>query len=241
MSCFFVTGTDTGVGKTVASRAIIQALQQQGCQIVGYKPIACGDGGYHPYCDTPTEQDTQQNSDVLTLLASCNEPLQYHDINSYTTPLEQEPGLNDFLEQPQPIQIEKINSDLQRLTSRYQSVLVEGTFGWLTPISRNLDFSDWVAQQQMPVVLVVGIKEGCINHALLTVQAIEKSGVPLIGWVANRINPGLSNYSAIIELLSAKIDAPLLGQIPYIYQPEKQDLAHFMTNIDRLGYLQTIR
>ncbi|MGV6989322.1 dethiobiotin synthase [Testudinibacter sp. P80/BLE/0925] len=241
MSCFFVTGTDTGVGKTVASRAIIQALQKQRCQIVGYKPIACGDGGYHPYLDAPTEQNDKQNGDVLTLLESCTEPLQYHDINSYTMPLEQEPGLNEFLEQPQVIQIEKINSDLRRLTSRYQTVLVEGTFGWLTPINRTLDFSDWVAEHKMPVVLVVGIKEGCINHALLTAQAIEKSGVPLIGWVANRINPGLSNYSAIIELLSSKIDAPLLGQIPYLHQPEKQDLAHFMNNIERLSYLQTMR
>ncbi|KGQ71221.1 dethiobiotin synthase [Chelonobacter oris] len=241
MSCFFITGTDTGVGKTVASRAIIQALQKQGCQIVGYKPIACGDGGYHPYLDTPAAQNGKQNGDVLTLLESSAQPLQYHDINSYTMPLEQEPGLNEFLEQPQVIRIEKLNSDLQRLTSRYQSVLVEGTFGWLTPINRTLDFSDWVVQQQMPVVLVVGIKEGCINHALLTVQAIEKSGVPLIGWVANRINPGLSNYSAIIELLRLKIDAPLLGQIPYLYQPEKLDLSDFMTNIERLGYLQTVR
>ena len=239
MSCFFITGTDTGVGKTVASRAIIQALRKQGCQIVGYKPIACGDGGYHPYLESSSEHP-KQNADVLTLLESSGEALRYNDINSYTMPLEQEPGLNDFLEQPQPIRIEKLNHDLKRLTSRYQSVLVEGTFGWMTPINRKLDFSDWVAQQQMPVVLVVGIKEGCINHALLTVQAIEKSGAPLLGWVANRINPGLNNYSAITELLSSKIDAPLLGQIPYLHQPEKQDLSAFITNSERLGYLKTI-
>ncbi|KAE9527136.1 dethiobiotin synthase [Testudinibacter aquarius] len=241
MSCFFVTGTDTGVGKTVASRAIIQALRKQSCQIVGYKPIACGDGGYHPYLEATPEPQNQQNIDVLTLLESSGESLQYQDINSYTMPLEQEPGLNDFLEQPQLINIDKLNHDLKRLSLRYQTVLVEGTFGWLTPINRELDFSDWVSQHQMPVVLVVGIKEGCINHALLTVQAIAKSGVPLIGWVANRINPGLSNYSAIIELLSSKIEAPLLGQIPYLYHPEKQDLSGFMNNIDRLSYLQTIR
>ncbi|HBO38855.1 MAG TPA: dethiobiotin synthase, partial [Pasteurellaceae bacterium] len=116
---------------------------------------------------------------------------------------------------------------------------VEGSFGWLTPINSKYTFADWALERKMPVVLVVGIKEGCINHALLTVQSITEMGLPLIGWIANRINPGLAHYAEIINLLSQKIDAPLLGKIPYIHKPETQQLGHFITNIERLTYLQT--
>lgn len=91
----------------------------------------------------------------------------------------------------------------------------------------------------MPVVLVVGIKEGCINHALLTAQSIEQSGLPLLGWIANRINPGLAHYAEIIAMLSEKIEAPLLGQIPYVHKPEEQELGHYITNLERLTYMQT--
>lgn len=86
----------------------------------------------------------------------------------------------------------------------------------------------------MPVILVVGIKQGCINHALLTAQAIRQSGLQLQGWIANRINPGLSHYSEIIRFLSDKIDAPLIGKIPYIHKPEEQELGQYITGIEHL-------
>ncbi len=91
----------------------------------------------------------------------------------------------------------------------------------------------------MPVVVVVGIKEGCINHALLTVQSIIDKGLPLLGWVANRINPGLGHYAEVIETLKQKIDAPLLGEVSYVHKPEEQDLSRFITNVDRLTYMKT--
>ncbi|VEI45744.1 dithiobiotin synthetase [Actinobacillus equuli] len=106
--------------------------------------------------------------------------------------------------------------------------MVEGTYGWLTPINKDLSFADWVKNNQMPVVLVVGIKEGCVNHALLTAQAIKQKGVQLVGWIANRINPGLRHYAELIELLSQEIEAPLLGQIPYIAYPNKKDLTSYI-------------
>ncbi len=91
----------------------------------------------------------------------------------------------------------------------------------------------------MPVVLVVGIKDGCVNHALLTVKVIQQLGVPLLGWIANQINPLLSHYAEIVDLLVEHIDAPLLGKIPYLHKPEEQELGHYLTNIDRLMYMQT--
>ncbi|MBE2896499.1 dethiobiotin synthase [Pasteurellaceae bacterium HPA106] len=238
MSCFFVTGTDSGVGKTVVSRAIIQAMQQQHCQIVGYKPVACNSHSFSYF--NQINEENEQNADVLTLLESTQQAVNYQDINSYTLHAGQEPGIIDLLSQCQSIDINKINRDLDVLASRFESVLVEGSFGWKTPITQQLFFSDWVMQRKMPVVLVVGIKEGCINHALLTAESIVQCGVTLLGWVANRINPGISNYPAIIELLMKKLNAPLLGQIPYLHHPESKDLAHFITNHERLNYCRTV-
>ena len=238
MSSFFVTGTDTNVGKTVVSRAIMQALQKAGVQIVGYKPIAYGqeDIVYPDYQKLATDDyDAKDNSDVLTLMHSTKENVSYEDINSYTF-LHSMPILTENCKR---VQISKLNADLTRLSSCYQSILVEGAFGWLTPINKDYSFADWVAEHNMPVVLVVGIKEGCINHTLLTAKAILDRGLPLLGWVANRINPCLGYYAEIIETLKQKIDAPLLGEVSYIHKPEEQDLSRFITNLDRLTYMQT--
>ncbi|URL07616.1 dethiobiotin synthase [Avibacterium sp. 21-595] len=236
MSYFFVTGTDTNVGKTVSSRAIIQALQNQGIQIVGYKPIACCQEDW-AYRESPIESDYGQenNSDVLTLIDATKENVTYRDVNSYSF----SHSLPMLSEDGERIDIKKINADLTALTQRYQSVLVEGAFGWLTPMNKEYSFASWAISHKMPVVLVVGIKEGCINHALLTAQSIQQSGLPLLGWIANRINPGLAHYAEMIEMLSEKIDAPLLGQIPYVHRPEEQELGHYITNLERLTYLQT--
>lgn len=231
MNSFFITGTDTNVGKTVASRAIIQALQANGVQIVGYKPIACVQG------EEDIAENTQDNilinqnhNDVITLMNSTNEDVSYQQINSYTfghtIPL--------FTDQGEKIQISKLDQDLRGLTQQYQSVLIEGCFGWLSPINRDFSFADWISAHQIPVVLVVGIKEGCINHALLTVQSIQNLGLPLLGWVANRVNPCLGHYAEVIDILTEKIPSPLLGEIPYIYKPETQDIGKFITNIKQL-------
>lgn len=240
MSSFFVTGTDTNVGKTVASRAIIQALQNKGMQIVGYKPIAFSQeetvySDVEYLNETMGDYDSEDNSDVLTLLNSTVEELSYHDVNSYTF----KHTMPIFVDEGKRIRIEKLNTDLSRLNTKYQSVLVEGAYGWLTPINKHYRFADWVQEQKMPVVLVVGIKEGCINHALLTIESITQRGIPLLGWVANRINPCLGHYSEMISVLSEKIDAPLLGEIPYLYKPEEQNLGRYIKNVERLTYMET--
>ncbi|PJG82689.1 dethiobiotin synthase [Caviibacterium pharyngocola] len=238
MSSFFVTGTDTNVGKTVSSRAIIQALQNKGVQIVGYKPVACGqDDPVYNDMQTKSESDygAEDNPDVLTLMRSTNEKVSYQDVNSYSF----EHTMPMLTSKSGQIDIKKINADLERLSGRYQSVLVEGAFGWLTPINKEYSFADWAKSHNMPIVLVVGIKEGCINHALLTVQSIQQSGLPLLGWIANRINPCLGHYAEIIDILTEKIDAPLLGRIPYVYKPEEQELGQYITNVERLTYMKT--
>lgn len=236
MSIFFVTGTDTCVGKTIASRGIIQAFQQVGEQIVGYKPIAPGQNEpvYTDILDVDTSDYGQEdNHDVLVLMNSTHESVTYRDINSYTfshtVPM--------LTQESERINLDKIDTDLNRLKSTYANVLVEGAFGWLTPMNKSLTFGDWVVQHKMPVVLVVGIKEGCVNHALLTAKTIESMGLSLVGWIANRINPGLSHYAEIIEVLKNKINAPLLGKIPYIHKPENQDVGQYITGISHLQSL----
>ena len=236
MSVFFVTGTDTSVGKTIASRAIIQAMQTAGNQIVGYKPIATGQDEpvYTDVLDDPeSDYGKEDNRDVLILMNSTKEAVSYQDVNSYTfshtAPM--------LTAESVRIKQDKLDRDLARLTATYDNVLVEGSFGWLSLINQDLTFGDWAASHKMPVVLVVGIKEGCVNHALLTAKAIEAMGLQVVGWIANRINPGLSHYAEIIDALQHKINAPLLGKIPYIHKPESQELGHFITEVDKLTAL----
>ena len=154
---------------------------------------------------------------------STKENVSYKDINSYTFS-HSAPMLTQDRTR---IKLDKINHDLTRLNQNYQSVVVEGSFGLMTPMAEGKSFADWIAQRKMPVVLVVGIKDGCVNHALLTVQAIQQLGVPLLGWIANRVNPLLSHYAEIVDLLVEHIDAPLLGKIPYLHKPEEQELGHY--------------
>lgn len=229
MTCLFISGTDTNVGKTIVTRALLQLLSQHNVPIVGYKPIACGGDDSLP--DGPNLEDyaCEDNSDVLIIQSSCPKAVQYKEINSYSF-IHSSTPIFAALDAVHHISVEKLNSDLARLHNNYQNVLVEGTYGWLTPINKDICFADWVAGNQMPVVLVVGIKEGCANHALLTAEAIKQKGLNLIGWVANRVNPGIRHYIELIELLKQKIDAPLLGEIPYVGHPDTKELSQFIRN-----------
>lgn len=233
MASLFIAGTDTNVGKTIVTRALLQTLSQYEIPIVGYKPIACGGEESLPTEINSDDYACEDNQDVLVLQESCVYPVQYREINSYSF-IHSSTPVFAALDAVKHISSQKLDKDLARLQQKYNNVLVEGTYGWLTPINRGLSFADWVKRNQMPVVLVVGIKEGCVNHALLTAYAIQQQGGTLLGWVANRINPGLRHYLELIELLKQKIDAPLLGQIPYIAQPSKKELSQYIDNPDPL-------
>ena len=233
MPFLFIAGTDTNVGKTIVTRALLQTLAQYDVPVVPYKPIACGGAEELPTELPRDDYASEDNSDVLTLLNSTTAPVKYREINSYTF-IHSSTPVFAALDAVRHIHVEKLNEDLNRLKEKYENVLVEGTYGWLTPINKSWSFADWVQQNKMPVILVVGIKEGCANHALLTAKAIKESGVPLIGWIANRINPGLRHYVELVEMLNQKINAPLLGQIPYIGHPEEKELQQFIQNPDPL-------
>ncbi|MBW7984411.1 dethiobiotin synthase [Enterobacillus tribolii] len=210
----FVTGTDTEVGKTVVSRALLQSIQALGETAVGYKPIAV---------DSEETPQGLRNKDALTLQASSSLALNYDEVNPITLKEEianaHTGGVPDY---------GHISSGLRHLEQKAAHIVVEGTGGWRVLMHDLRPFSEWVVQEQLPVILVVGIKLGCISHAILTAQAIANDGLPLLGWVANRINPGLAHYAETIDALRQKIPAPLLGEIPYLFRPEQRDLAQYL-------------
>lgn len=211
---FFITGTDTSVGKTVVSRALLQALAASGKCVVGYKPVAKGSK------ETP---DGLRNKDALVLQSVSSLTLSYSAINPIALS-EEESSVSHSC----PINYTLLSDGLARLSGQADHVVVEGTGGWRSLMNDLRPLSEWVVQEQLPVLMVVGIQEGCINHALLTAQAIANDGLPLVGWVANRINPGLAHYAEIINVLSKKLPGPLVGELPYLPRAEQRDLASYI-------------
>ncbi|WP_342320783.1 dethiobiotin synthase [Kosakonia sp. BYX6] len=211
---FFVTGTDTSVGKTVASRALLQALAASGKTVAGYKPVAKGSAA------TP---EGLRNKDALVLQSVSSVDLPYKAINPIALSEEESSVAHSC-----PINYTLLSNGLASLCEQVDHVVVEGTGGWRSLMNDLRPLSEWVVQEQMAVLMVVGIQEGCLNHALLTAQAIASDGLPLIGWVANRINPGLAHYAEIINVLSKKLPAPLIGELPYLPRPEQRDLAQYI-------------
>lgn len=222
---FFITGTDTSVGKTVVSRALLQALASGGKRVAGYKPVAKG---------SKETADGLRNKDALVLQSSSSLALPYDAINPLALSEEE-----SSVAHSSPINYSMLSTGLANLESQVDHVVVEGTGGWRSLMNDLRPLSEWVVQEQLPVLMVVGIQEGCINHALLTAQAIANDGLPLIGWVANRINPGLSHYAEIIDVLSKKLPAPLIGELPYLPRAETRELAQYI-NLSRLGSALTV-
>ena len=211
---FFITGPDTSVGKTVVSRALLQALAASGKRVAGYKPVAKG---------SKETADGLRNKDALVLQSVSSLALPYEAINPIALSEEESSVAHSC-----PINYSLLSDGLANLSKQVDNVVVEGTGGWRSLMNDLRPLSEWVVQEQLPVLLVVGIQEGCINHALLTAQAIANDGLPLIGWVANRINPGLSHYAEIIDVLSKKLPAPLIGELPYLPRPEQRELSHYV-------------
>ncbi|MGD8106108.1 dethiobiotin synthase [Pantoea sp. FN0302] len=214
LSRLFITGTDTAVGKTVVTRALMQKLAETHPAVVGYKPVAKS---------SQMTADGIRNKDALILHRASTLDVPYEAINPVTL-LEDEISTH----RGEAINYACLSSGLQALEAQADVVVVEGTGGWRSLMNDLRPLSDWVIQEQLPVVLVVGIKLGCISHALLTAQAIINDGLPLMGWVANRINPGLAHYAEIIQVLQEKIPAPLLGELPYLPRAEERELAGYI-------------
>lgn len=223
INAFFIAGTDTDVGKTVASKAILNALAAKGLKTIGYKPVAAG---------SEKTEDGFRNSDALHLQRVSTVEVAYEDINPYALELPASPHIAAKRENV-TIEYPVLSEKLAQHKQDADVVLVEGAGGWRVPVSDSECLSSWVQQEKLPVVLVVGIKLGCLSHAMLTLDAIKADSLEVVGWVANRINPGTEHYADIISMLEDKMNVPKLGEIPYVPSVKRQDLAKYI-NVDPL-------
>jgi len=225
---FFITGTDTEVGKTHTACALLYALRARGIRACGYKPIASG-------CQ---EQDgILRNEDVLALrMASGSiEGYEAHNVYSFLPPIAPHLAAAEAGVRIDPV---LIGARYRALAARYDVVLVEGAGGWLLPIDERTTLADWVAEQCWPVVLVVAIRLGCINHALLSIESILRRA-PLLGWVANVIQDSAQNL-AIIDTLQQRIPAPRLATLPPGLPPRKAaPLLDLDLLLSRISIVQT--
>lgn len=203
MATYFITGTDTGVGKTHVATALIHALRQHGRDACGFKPVASG-------CERTA--DGLRNDDALALSAASGGREPYAAINPYAL----EPPIAPHLAAQRAgiaIDTRVLDAAHADLARRHDLVIVEGAGGWLVPLDDTQTFADWVSSHRWPVILVVGLRLGCINHALLTAEAVARR-TRLAGWIANRLPPVQAEWQDNLAALEARLSAPLLGWLP---------------------------
>lgn len=208
MKTYFVTGTDTDAGKTFVSAALLHRASSLGYQTLAHKPVAAG-------CEQTPEG--LRNSDALTLMAAINEAdVDYEMIN----PIALEPAIAPHIaaaESGKSLSVGRLAGFARGLMmSKSDLLLIEGAGGWRVPLNQQETLADLAKSLKVPVILVVGMKLGCINHALLTVEAIQRDGLTLAGWVANQIDPDMNRFQENLYTLNQMIPAPLLANIPYI-------------------------
>lgn len=201
----FVTGTDTGVGKTHIACALLHAYAARGLKVVGMKPVAAGAAQIN---------GVWANDDVEALLAASNVDAPRDAINPYCL----EPAIAPHIaamESKKSIEINYVTHCYQALTARADVVVVEGAGGFLVPLNESETFADLALALRLPVVLVVGMRLGCLNHALLTAEAIRARGLRLAGWVANHVDPAMPRADENVATLQARLAAPMLARIAH--------------------------
>lgn len=205
MAGLFVTGTDTGVGKTHVSVGILKACRNLGISTSVMKPIASG---------AVMTEEGLRNDDAMQLIAAASKSQDYADVNPYVFA----PAIAPHLaarESGQTIQLDVLQQAYQRIQENVDFSLVEGAGGWCVPLSDELMLADLVKALNLPVVLVVGIRLGCINHALLSASRILSDGLRIVGWVGNHVDPRMSHARENIETLQRVMPAPMLAELVY--------------------------
>lgn len=211
---YFVTGTDTGVGKTLISTALVHQFAQQGLKSVGMKPIAAG-------CDLVNGQWI--NEDVTQLIAASNVDAPLKLINPYAFAPPIAPHIA-AQQAGEAISLDAIVDAFLQLEALADIVIVEGAGGFLVPLDDQLTMADLVVKLDIPVILVIGVRLGCINHAFLTIEAIKSRGLKLAGWVANQLDPEMLMFDENVNSLKLRIKVPYMGLVSWAEVPDYQQL-----------------
>jgi dethiobiotin synthetase len=221
---FFVTGTDTGVGKTLVTAALLRVLRESGLAVAGMKPIAAGS---EPGPEGPA------NEDALLLQSESSTRHPYADVNPWLF----EPAIAPHIaaaESGDAIDLARVASAHARLADTADVVLAEGAGGFLVPLDAHRSCAEIPALLRMDVILVVGLRLGCLNHALLTAEAIATRGLSLAGWVGNCIDPAFARRDANVDTLRARIAAPCLGIVPWMDKPDLDAVASNLASASHL-------
>ncbi|MCG6964895.1 MAG: dethiobiotin synthase [Chromatiaceae bacterium] len=209
----FVTGTDTGCGKTHVAQALIRALRARGLRVAGFKPVAAG----ADWCDGEL-----RNDDALALKREAGHAAAYATINPYCLEAAVAPHLA-AAEAGVAIELGVILAAYAQLAARSDVVVVEGAGGWLVPLGPGLDMQGVALALGLPVLLVVGLRLGCLNHALLSERAILAGGGRLLGWIGSQVDPGMARLNGNVATLTERLGAPCLGVIAHPASRERLD------------------
>jgi dethiobiotin synthetase len=219
MTAWFVTGTDTGVGKTLVACALLHALAERHERVVGMKPVAAG-----------AERDAQGrwiNDDVAALRAAGTIAVDAALDNPFLLPDPVSPHIAAG-RAGRTIDIATIVRACAALRERADAVVIEGAGGFRVPLTPTLDGADLAAALGLPVILVVGLRLGCLNHALLTAESIAARGLVLAGWVASRIDAAMPEQDPNLALLRARLPAPCVGDVPHLAPPDARRAARHL-------------
>ncbi|ROZ72133.1 dethiobiotin synthase [Ramlibacter sp. WS9] len=215
MNSYFVTGTDTGVGKTLVSAALLHALAKHHERVVGMKPVAAG---------VVAHGDDWASEDALALRAASTIAVPPELDNPVLLPDPLSPHIAAARAGAR-IDIAELARRYRLLAQRADAVVVEGAGGFHVPLSETETGADLAQALALPLVLVVGLRLGCLNHAALTAEAIRSRGLTLAGWVANRIDPAMLGAEENIAWLQHRLRAPLLADIPHSESPDARAIA----------------
>jgi dethiobiotin synthetase len=213
---FFVTGTDTGIGKTAVSCGLLEAAALSGLRTAAVKPVAAG-------CD-----ESGRNEDALCLLASMTEALDYSQVNPVALAPAVAPHIAASMEGKR-LQASRL-AGLCRgvMLGGADFILIEGAGGWRVPINPRETLADLAIELRVGVIMVVGMRLGCINHALLTAEAIRRDGLQLAAWVANQPGPRMPRHVENLDTLRHLLPAPLLGDVPFLPQWQAKVMADYL-------------
>jgi len=216
---FFIAGTDTDAGKTLVASGILEKARQMGLKTAAVKPVASG---------SELTPEGLRNSDALSLIDAMTAELPYDQVN----PLAFEPAIAPHIAAMQAnksLQVSRLAGFCNGVMMQpVDLVVVEGAGGWRVPLNPRETLADLAKEMNLPVILVVGMKLGCINHALLTIEAVERDGLQVAGWVANLVDPDMSCYDENLATLKTLIHAPCLGVVPFLDQANKTTAAEHL-------------